>query len=314
MKKYFVVSDIHSFWEEFKKALLDNGFDVNNPEHTLIVCGDLFDRGPDTLQVYQFIKSLPKERRILIRGNHEYLLKELVERKKVCYHDISNGTVRTLLALNGYNYSYEEIYYNLVYATYEQLFDEEEPFENKLKRCYTSKKTKEVLKWIFSDEWCNYYELDNYIFTHAFIPVNKPEKEDMYNPIYANLSYNPDWRNSSDKDFEDATWGCPYKLFDSKLFNEEANNNKILVVGHWHASDFHLHYETTEYYTKEYEKIENCTPYIGKNIIAIDACTAYSCFCNIIILEETEQNGLKLINNNYFNKENRIPLIIKEKK
>ena len=68
MKKYFVASDIQSFYTPCIKELNKTGFDLNNEEHILIICGDLFDRGSESLKLYEFIKSLPKERRILIRG------------------------------------------------------------------------------------------------------------------------------------------------------------------------------------------------------------------------------------------------------
>ena len=55
-KKYFVVSDIHSFCRELKKGLKQAGFDKENPDHVLIVCGDIFDRGHQTLQTYKFLK------------------------------------------------------------------------------------------------------------------------------------------------------------------------------------------------------------------------------------------------------------------
>ena len=60
-----MASDIHSFYTPFIKELNKTGFDLNNEEHLLIICGYLFDRGSESLK---FIKSLPKERRILIRG------------------------------------------------------------------------------------------------------------------------------------------------------------------------------------------------------------------------------------------------------
>ena len=40
--KYFVVSDIHSFFDEFKKAIGEAGFDPTNENHKLIICGDLY--------------------------------------------------------------------------------------------------------------------------------------------------------------------------------------------------------------------------------------------------------------------------------
>ena len=60
MKKYFVASDIHNFYTPFIKELNKTGFDLNNEEHLLIICGDLFDRGSESLKLYEFIKSLPK--------------------------------------------------------------------------------------------------------------------------------------------------------------------------------------------------------------------------------------------------------------
>ncbi len=68
MKKYFITSDTHSFYNELIEELNNKGFDVNNKDHIIIMCGDLFDRGSESLKLYEFIKSLPKERRILIRG------------------------------------------------------------------------------------------------------------------------------------------------------------------------------------------------------------------------------------------------------
>ena len=46
---YFVVSDVHSFWDPFEAALTASGFEKDNKNHKLIVCGDMFDRGPDSL-------------------------------------------------------------------------------------------------------------------------------------------------------------------------------------------------------------------------------------------------------------------------
>ena len=40
-KKYFVTSDLHSYYTEFIEALNKHQFDINNHNHILIVCGDL---------------------------------------------------------------------------------------------------------------------------------------------------------------------------------------------------------------------------------------------------------------------------------
>ena len=86
MKKYFIVSDIHSFYDELATGLTLSGFEYNNPDHILVVCGDVFDRGEQTLEVYDFLSSLPKKRCILIKGNHESLYLKLLNKKYPDFH------------------------------------------------------------------------------------------------------------------------------------------------------------------------------------------------------------------------------------
>ena len=45
MKKYFITSDVHSFYDELKMALSKKGFQDDNPDHILVVphgilCGE----------------------------------------------------------------------------------------------------------------------------------------------------------------------------------------------------------------------------------------------------------------------------------
>ena len=94
-KTYFVTSDIHGYASVLKESLKEKGFDKRNPNHILIVCGDVFDRGTEPLEVYKFLKSIPKKRCILIKGNHESLYFDLLKKKFPESHDFSNGTVRT---------------------------------------------------------------------------------------------------------------------------------------------------------------------------------------------------------------------------
>ena len=56
MAKFFVTSDVHGFFDIFHKSLLDKGFEIDNPEHHLIVCGDLFDRGDQVVELFEFVK------------------------------------------------------------------------------------------------------------------------------------------------------------------------------------------------------------------------------------------------------------------
>lgn len=264
MKKYFCTSDIHSYYNEMIDALNKAGFDKDNENHTLIVCGDLFDRGTQTLEVYNFIKSIPAGRRILIKGNHESLLLELMCKSIPDSFDYSNGTVSSCCQIAGIDEEYMNIKYTRKFTdnAFDRIYGVWSNIKDKVKQ-------HEIYRWLQSDEWVNYYELDKYIFVHSFIPTHE------------------NWRvikDLKDLNWEDARWGCPWRNFKDGLFNNEIKKGKILVCGHWHASDFHTQFEGKNY--------DDFTIYYGKNLIALDACTAYSKFCNVMILEKESTNKL----------------------
>ena len=99
MPKFFVISDIHSYYDEMKKALDEAGFDPWDSNHWLIVCGDIWDRGPEPVEVMRYLQGLP--RKVLVKGNHESLLQDLCERGYPGAHDYSNGTYDTVCELGG---------------------------------------------------------------------------------------------------------------------------------------------------------------------------------------------------------------------
>ena len=153
-KKYFIVSDIHSFYIELKEALFKAGFRKTNNNHYLIVCGDVFDRGPDTMAVYKFLSSIPKKRCILIKGNHEQLFKELMTKTYPQSHDFSNHTVDTFCQIACRDIG--ELHCGDV--SWGEIVD------------YVA--SSKIWKWLNSKQWVDYYELDKYIFVHSFIPIN----------------------------------------------------------------------------------------------------------------------------------------------
>lgn len=101
MKKYFVVADVHSFYDEMIKALTEKGFDREDPDHVFVSLGDLFDRGPAPLECLRFVNSIPSGRKILIRGNHEDLLYDCLAREAFLERDAMNGTADTVYLLAG---------------------------------------------------------------------------------------------------------------------------------------------------------------------------------------------------------------------
>lgn len=294
--KWFCCSDIHGFYNIWMQSLTEADFDVKNENHGLIICGDIFDRGNQPLQVYDFLKSLPKERRILIRGNHEYLLRDLVIRGYALSHDIHNGTADTLcyIAKIITDTEYNKKRFQQLMASNKTVAEvlEDNDYSKIEKRQYKkfhNRKLKEILKWIASDEWVNYYETNKYIFVHSFIPlqIKQPIKFSMS----STQEYNPDWRTATTSEWEEAAWGCPWKLY-LDYFEPEIKNGKTLVCGHWHASDFWNNLDLKDkvvagkldtYGDNPMYKSDNYP-----NLIGLDACTVVSHRVNVLVLDETE--------------------------
>ncbi len=288
MNSYFISSDIHSFFDEWQDALKKKGFDINNPEHILVLLGDIFDRGNKSLEVYNFLKSLPKERRILVRGNHEILLRQLVARGFAERHDYSNGTYDTLFQLMGYP-SEEEFTHQMYrdqarrhieYGTPE--FENYRTFwRNARNKAFNNPIIKEILEWIASDEWIDYWETSNYIFVHSWIPLGYTLRKDTSGVLYrTNPQYREDWRNATKWEWEDATWGCPWQKALAKL----NQTGKTIVCGHWHTSDFFNHL------TKQKKDVYDCPIFKSKRykLIGLDACTAGSHKVNCLVLNEED--------------------------
>lgn len=304
-KTYFCLSDIHGFFPQMKEALWRAGFRKTNKNHILIINGDLFDRGSFPLQVYNFIHLIPKNRRILIKGNHESLYMELLKKPFPERHDWHNMTVETFCDIAGmpvnllnedtYDYNYDA-YYEGSRKAWKEIVERVEKSE--------------VTKWLRSKEWKNYYELGNYIFTHSFIPT-KP-KEEIVKQIgsYAYsatnidyLEYDPDWRKYSDQAWETFMWGNPWQQYQADLFKPEEDNGKVLVVGHWHTSDFYRYLKLCHIFDNE------CAPiYYSKGLIGLDGGVMRDWFYgelihpqNILVIKDPnsyecfDQNGAKLI-------------------
>ena len=56
-KTLFVVSDIHGHYTQLKEALDRAGFDENRPDHLLVCCRELFDRGHENRKVYEAVRE-----------------------------------------------------------------------------------------------------------------------------------------------------------------------------------------------------------------------------------------------------------------
>lgn len=255
--KYFAISDVHSFYSIMKEALDAAGFDPSNENHTLVVCGDLFDRGDETTETYEYVKGLP--RKILVRGNHEDLLEEMVARGYPLDHDFLNGTAKTLCDLNGID-----------------VFDYYLGLTGEVKFPVDTEKTRGLLKWI-DDNFVDYAEFSKYVAVHSWIPMRRVIPRKWSEPN--RWAPNPRWRESGDVDWQKSRWGNPY---DSAKSVGGAPRGKRIIAGHWHVSYAWM----AEEGTPEFGPGAKFDVWKGRNIVMIDACTAESGKCNVFEFED----------------------------
>ena len=250
--KFFIMSDIHGFYDEMKLALDEAGFDPNNEEHWVITCGDHFDRGSKPLEVMKYLNSLP--RAILVKGNHEQLLMDCIDRGYWYSHDRSNGTFKTIC----------------------DLAPNAETFDVACSVAYLKVKD-------FIGSMVDYFETKNYIFVHSWMPLTNKDNLPAYYTQNRKFEFRDDWREASDKEWEDSRWGNPFDLAEKGL----NKTGKTIVFGHWHSST-------------GWAKAEGCSefgddakfePYYGDGFIAIDACTAYSGKVSVVVIEDEFLEG-----------------------
>ena len=283
--KYFIVSDIHSFCSELKSALWKAGFNKRNKDHTLIVCGDVFDRGSETVELYKFLTSIPKKRCILIKGNHELLYEELLEKSFPESHDFSNHTVDTFCQIAGYDPE-------ILTPKYWRKFDDvpHERIRQAWQEILTEVKQSPITTWLQSNRWKYWHEVGNYIFVHSFIPLKNLDHMPAYYTYNRKFGYFKDWRETATNfELEDATWGCPYQQYIDGYFKEEAANGKILVCGHWVVTDFRQHINN--------KWSEDTSIYKFENIIGLDCgvwkyrdTKAYYHPQNVLVIDDKDFN------------------------
>lgn len=293
---YFLVSDIHSFYDELINSLKKAGYDQNNPNHCLVVLGDIFDRGRQSKQIYNFLKNIPLTNRILIRGNHELLFKELIEGREPEYYDYTNGTLNTFFDLAEeiipdwikYYLITKQTKFYIEYSSEYKLKMHQE-FKKVWKRVLNKVKKLEIDKWFDSNEWVDFAEIGDYICVHCFIPFQLKDEVRYYYkrtlgkiPKYYfnvepfNLLPIKNWRTKATENaWDNAKWGNPYNLFRKGLFNEEIKNNKTLVCGHFSSCIYH----------KQENKVIDYGIFIRPNFVCIDAQTVTSHQVNVFKIE-----------------------------
>ena len=256
--KYYVVADVHGFYSILKQTLTEKGFFNDDKPHKLIVCGDLFDRGSEAVELQNFILELmEKDEVILVKGNHEDLVVDMLNSWHMASyfewrHNV-NGTVDTVCQLTN--------------STLTDIYDH--PLE-----VYRKMKETPFLQKILPT-MVDYFETQNYIFVHGWIPCDSIRQ----NPYAATYFAIDNWRNANAKQWGYARWINGMDAAHDGVIEK----NKTIVCGHWHSSYGHSRFERK---CSEFGNDADFFPYYSNGIIAIDACTVHSKKINCLVIEE----------------------------
>lgn len=259
--KYYVVSDIHSYYTATIEALTEQGFFNDTEPHKLIICGDLFDRGDESKEMQDFVLDLiKKDEVILIRGNHEDLFMELYRNANYWFnrdifysHHARNGTVKTVAALTGANTD------DLLNAEKMSALMKKTPF-------YTTIIPKTI----------NYYETKTHIFVHGWIPCKKGVgyKSKL-------LYYNDNWRQATEEEWEESRWLNGMDAWHQGVVEV----NKVIICGHWHTSYGHSQIRND---CPEFGPDADFSPFMDIGILAIDGCVALTNKVNCVVIHDEE--------------------------
>ena len=264
----FVVSDIHGHYDELISSLESAGFDENNEKHLLIVCGDIFDRGLDSLEVYKYLRRLSsKNKAIILRGNHDIMFTEFLKGEDSWFNFIYNGMKTTFDSFLERTMSFESFIYIDLGLDMTNLDEKElDKIWNKyqdMTRKYILDNNEGILEWFSSLP--DYYETKNYIFTHSSLDT---EAKDWHNPEFSKYRY--------------ISWdACHWD--DGSFFGKDLKNiDKIVVVGHYHTDGIR------EKSNIEFDGTNSILTRDDGKIIMIDTCTPITKRVNVLTIENEE--------------------------
>lgn len=264
--RYYVVADPHGFCTLLRNKLEEMGFFSDPEPHKLVICGDYLDRGAEPLEMQAFLLELmARDEVILVRGNHEDLLERLVDdlitentwllEQGESVHN-HNGTWMSVLRLTG--------------MTEGRALSRPVELASKIKQT-------PFWKYILPST-VDFFETEHYVFTHGWIPCTTSAGSAKYAP-YKSFSYDPDWRQADYEAWSYARW---YNGMDFACRQGVTVPGKTVVCGHKRASYGHATFEEHA----DPPAAADYSPFYGKGIIAMDACTVLSGTVNCLILED----------------------------
>lgn len=182
--RIFAISDIHGCFDKLIEML--NKINFNPSSDKIIFLGDYVDRGPDSMKTLFFIDQLIELGSIALIGNHDEIFKEIID-------------------TNYCNFALQERYY--------QKLGTDRTIREYLSLSQANKiKIRKIL-----DKLQPYYEIGNYIFSHAGVNAEYPLDS-----------------NSLD----DLTW------VREEFYMNKAYDEKICIFGHTPTQNLNLNYDS----------------------------------------------------------------------
>lgn len=171
-QRVFAIGDIHGRLDLFEALMsaIEAEDEKRGPaDTTIILLGDLIDRGPASLGVLSLARQWQSERRAankamhILMGNHEEMLLDSLERLEVLRHFVQHGGRETILSFGVDEKTYAA-------ASWEELHA--------------------LVNQVVSDEWVNFIKsfeksilIGDYAFVHAGIrpgiPLNEQSVSDL---------------------------------------------------------------------------------------------------------------------------------------
>ena len=281
MKKIYTISDIHGHYKETIEALNNSGYNSEDENSVLVVCGDLFDRGTESVEIYRYLKDLTdRNKAIVIRGNHDDFFIDMLNGKNCYFNFLHNGLDRTIdsflnqtdswylfnrtcsnapdIAKKTYGDRVEYILRDTFSVPIEVRFEIYQEYVVE----YIKKNYEGLLEWLISLPY--YYETNNYIFTHGAIDCRC---KDWRKPEYSKYPYWSPWQC--------LTWD------DGSFFGKDIiNTDKKVIVGHYGTDDIRYKYNLPIDEPNSYKILESED---GRKIY-IDTCTVLTKRVNVLVI------------------------------
>jgi len=151
MGKIFAIGDIHGCFDKLHTlmALLE----VNKKKDVLIFLGDYIDRGPQSVDVVEYLIHLSQNgyHTVFLKGNHEAMLQDYLSGQDKTFFLLSGGTE----TLDSYRKHIDRFQKLIMPPSHIEFFQ----------------------------SLCLFYETDSYIFVHAGlvprVPLNQQQEKDL---------------------------------------------------------------------------------------------------------------------------------------